>query len=120
MRGLEILKELQNTALVNHPFVRWWRPENDFCDYDLVERFRSTLGSGEEFGGFELLTMQEMWDELKRITGERVSRYRKSQSGDMIEWRHLEVDGMRVDVLPYSAETMIAIFDAETRDNPVC
>lgn len=120
MRGPEMLKELQGKVDTNHPFVRWWRPENDFCDYDLVERFRATLGSGEEFGGFELLTMREMWDEVKRVTGERVSRCRKSRSGEMIEWRHLEVDGMRVDVLPYAAETMIAIYDAETRDNPIC
>lgn len=120
MLGQEILRELEGKADTNHPFVRWWRRENDFCDYDLVERFRTTLDSGEEFGGFELLTMREMWDELKRVAGERVSRASKSRKGDVIEWRHLEVEGMRVDELPFSAAAMIAIYDAETRDNPIC
>lgn len=120
MRGQEIIKQLQGSAVIDHPFVRWWRPENDFFDYDLVERFRSSLGVDEEFGGFELLSMAEMWTELKRVAGERVSHYRKTRSGDLIEWQHLEADGMRVDTLPYSAESMITIFDAETHDNPLC
>lgn len=120
MRGQEILKELQGRASSGHSFVRWWRPENDFCDYDLIERFRDALTSDEEFGGFELLTVKEMWDELQRVSGGRVTRGHKSRGGNIIEWRHLEVDGMRVDVLPYTAESMLAIYDAETRGNPIC
>lgn len=120
MRGRELMNRLHGQAVVDHPFIRWWRIENDFLDYDLVERFRSRLAKDEEFGGFDLLTMDEMWTELKRVTGERVCRCHMSRSGEMIEWQHLEADGMHTDMLPYTAETMLTIYDAETRDNPLC
>lgn len=120
MRGLEIMRQLSEETVADHPFIRWWRPENDFVDYDLVAEFRTDLGKEEDYGGFELLTMQEMWDELKRVAGDRVSHYRKTISGDVIEWQHLEANGMQTDLFPYTAEAMLTIYDAETADNPLC
>jgi len=120
MRGLELMRRLEGEAATDHPFIRWWRPENDFLDYDLLDHFRSSLGKEDEYGGFELLTMNEMWNELRRVAGDRVEHYRTTKRGDVIEWRHLEMNGMMTDIFPYTADAMLTIYDAETRDNPVC
>lgn len=119
MKGIEIEQNLTEQVRPQHCFVRWWRKENDFLDYDLIDHFRSTVGSDEEIGGFELLTMDEMWSEVKRVAGERVIRYRDNGM-DFIEWLPLDGMQMHTEVLPYSAETLQRIFDVETDDNPIC
>lgn len=116
MRRNEIQQMLETQMSPQHRFVRWWRSENDFFDYELIDRFQNSLTGEEEIGGFELLTMDEMWDEVKRVAGERVIHYRDGGS-DFVEWLPLNGTQMHTEIHPYSAETLQMIFDAETDDN---
>lgn len=118
MRGREILKLLDERRTENDRFVRWWRKEEDFLDYDLIDRFVANSSDSEEIGGIDLLTMDEMWDVVKRIGGFRVNLMHEA-TGDRVEWLHKGRKGVKTDVCAYTPETLIAIFDAETRGNPV-
>lgn len=115
MRGREILKTLEQLKSDEHRIVKWWRKENDFADYDLIERFEATAGPSEEIEGFDLLTLEEMWDEVKRVSGNRVKLVHELK-GDRVEWEHLG----KTEVCVYTPETVLHIFDAETRGNPIC
>ncbi len=118
MRGLEIYNSLDKLRTAEHRFVKWWRKENDFLDYDLVDRFRDNAGHSEEIDGFDLLTMDEMWDEVKRVAGMRVKLIH-DQKGDLVEWVHSGKTGKHTEVCVYTAETVMNIFDVETRGNPI-
>jgi hypothetical protein len=118
MRGYDAVRAIHEVRRPEHLFVKWWRRENDFLDYDLVDRFIDNSRYGEELGGVELLTMGQMWDEVRRVGGGRVSM-RHEADGDLIQWTHMVGDTMRTDLCPCTATALMAIFDAETRGNPV-
>lgn len=89
----------------------------DFFDYDLIERFKENAGANKELGGIDLLTMDEMWDELKRIAGARVKLVHTT-SGDSVEWMHKGKIGTKTQTCTYTPETLMTIFDVETKGNP--
>jgi hypothetical protein len=119
MRGLEITKAINGIRTENHKFVKWWRKENDFLDVDLLERFLENRNFGDEIGGVELLTMDDMWNEVKRVGGRRVKLIHEAK-GDSIEWTHKVKGTDRTDHCAYTPPALIAIYDAETRGNPIC
>lgn len=118
MKEYEMLKMIEERRSENHRFVKFWRKENDFVDYDLIESFVENAGSNKELGGIELLTMDDMWNELKRVAGARVKLVRDT-SGDKVEWVHEGKTGTKTQVCTYSPETLMTIFDVETKGNPV-
>lgn len=118
MRGQEIITNLNERRSSEHRFVRWWRKEADFLDYDLVDRFVENTGAGVEIGGVDLLTMDDMWNEVQRVSGTRVTLLH-DVAGDKVKWIHKGKTGVRTNVCPYSPETLMEIFDVETKGNPV-
>jgi hypothetical protein len=114
MRSTEILRAVNEKRTDEHRFVRWWRKEEDFLDYDLVDRFIDNTSASDEIGGIDLLTMDDMWNEVKRIGGTRVTLVHEP-NGDRVEWSHKG----RKDVCMFTPETLMRIFDSETRGNPV-
>ncbi|MBI2355365.1 MAG: hypothetical protein HYV06_10105 [Deltaproteobacteria bacterium] len=118
MTGREILDMLKERKTDEHRFVRWYRKENDFLDYDLLDRFENNLSSSEVIGGVDLLTMDEMWNELKRVGGDRVTLVR-DKAGDTVEWVHEGKQGVHKEVCIFCPETLLTIYDVETRGNPV-
>lgn len=119
MKGREIFKSLEEMRTDKHCFVKWWRKENDFLDYDLIDRFMKNANMSDEIGGFELLTLDEMWNEVKRVGGARVKLLHESK-GDVVEWHHKGKTGEHTEVCVYTPETVMQIFDVETKGNPVC
>jgi hypothetical protein len=118
MRGSEIVKTLEDRMTEKHHFVKWWRNENDFLDYDLVERFVKNTSGNVEIGGIDLLTMDDMWNEVKRVGGARVNLVH-DRSGDRIEWVVKGKKGLRTKVCKYTPQALLTIFDRETGGNPV-
>lgn len=118
MRGREILATLHGRRTEEHRFVKWWRKENDFLDYDLIDRFIENTGSSVEIEGLELLTMDDMWHEVRRVGRTRVTLLHGA-AGDEVTWSHVGKTGLHVNVCPYTAETLLEIFDVETKGNPV-
>lgn len=118
MRGREIIANLGTRRNEEHRFVKWWRKEQDFVDFDLLDHFIENTGGSDEIGGIDLLTMDEMWDEVRRVTGTRVALLHDA-GGDKVTWAHKGKTGLHVNVCPYTAETLLEIFDVETKGNPV-
>ena len=119
MLGHEVRTQLAESLRPEHRFVRWWRRENDFLDYDLVDRFSSRLTGTEEIGGIDLLTRDEMWQELEKVSEGRVRIQHSSTQGKVIEWVHRSKTGAKSELLPYTDESLLEIFDEETGGNPV-
>lgn len=114
MKGSEVVRELAGLP-TDRRFIKWWRKENDFVDYELVDNFLNSIGLEQEFAGFELLDLEQMWETLTRAVPDRVSREKYARR-EVIVWEHIAGDGTaRTDVLPYTAESVMQIFDAETR-----
>jgi len=114
MKGREIISQVMMKLTTDRPFIKFWRKENDFLDYDLVDRFIENVTPDEEIGGIELLTMEEMWNEVKRIAGKRVNL-----TNEMLEWTHPDKNGESRRVCPYTPESLLDIFNSETRGNPI-
>ena len=118
MNGSEIMSGIKAQRKDDHRFVKWWRKEDDFVDFDLIDRYEKNLSSTEEICGFDLLTMDEMWIELQRISGTRVKLMHVA-SGDKVEWVHEGKTGLHKEECTFCPETLLKIYDVETRGNPV-
>jgi hypothetical protein len=119
MNEAEVLEQIKAQRNDKHHFVKWWRIEDDFLDYDLIERFIANA-SDTVMAGFELLTMDEMWSEIKRIAGERVNFKHDPASGNSrVEWVYEGKNGVKKQICLYTPETLMTIFDVETKGNPV-
>jgi len=118
MRVHDIIKTLDEKRDVNYRFVKCWRKEEDFLDYDLIDRFLENTKGSEEFGGIDLLTMDDMWNEVRRVGGTRVTLLHDN-NGDKVEWVHKGKTGLNTNVCAFTPETLMEIFDVETKGNPV-
>ncbi len=115
MTGLEVVKKLKAEQKPFHRFIKWWRIENDFVDYQLIEDFLDSVEDGGEFGGFELLDIEQMWADLQRLVPERVTREMQNDM-ELVKW---ERPGKENQVCPFIAKSLMTIFDCETRGNVV-
>ncbi len=118
MRGREIVATLNGRRTEEHRFVKWWRKEEDFLDYDLIDRFVENIKGTDEIGGVDLLTMDDMWDEVRRVSGTRVTLLHDN-NGDKVQWVHKGKAGQRTNVCAFTPETLMEIYDVETKGNPV-
>lgn len=120
MQGYELVKKIQ-TEKSEHPdqiFIKWWRNEEDFVDFDLVSRFLETYDYGSELGGFQLIGMDEMWQIVESRSKGRASKI-KSDDHLVVRWTPPAgaEDVERRDEYPYTPETLLTVLDAETGDN---
>jgi len=118
MKKGEILKKINEQRNESHFFVKWWRKENDFVDYELIDRFIEDGDETKEMEGFNLLTLDDMWNVLQKIPGINVKLLHNT-SGDKVEWVHKGKSGTKTQVCTYTAETLMTIFDIETKGNPI-
>lgn len=118
MRSQDIRKMVSESVTQEHRIVKWWRKENDFVDYDLIDRFLENLSPGDEIGGVELLTMGDMLNEVQRVSGNRVSIVH-DETGDSIRWVHEGKSGKHTNKCTLTPESLLRIFDVETRGNAV-
>jgi len=120
MQGYELVKEIQKekNAHADRIFIKWWRKEEDFIDFDLVVRFLETLNYASEIEGFELIDQEEMWKTVESRAMGRVSKVERD-GRMMLSWRPKE--GMEIEdkctECPYTPDILLKILDAETDDN---
>ncbi|PLX79033.1 MAG: hypothetical protein C0616_12615 [Desulfuromonas sp.] len=113
MNGHQIKQEIAEQRNPDTMFIRWWRKENDFVDYEKLDTFLSTIDEDLEFAGYELLDMNKMWDALKQYAGGRVKRENRTH-GEVIVWTSAR-EPKQTATLSMNAESLMEIFDMETR-----
>ena len=120
MTGHEIIREMRQTGTGERCVIKWWRKENDFADYELVDTFLANLDPDHEFAGFELLTKEEMWQEVQKRDPQHVL-LGKHRGETVIRWQHIAGDGtIREEILPYDAASLLTVFEEETRGDTIC
>ncbi len=119
MTGREIVKEIGTNQNSDQPFIKWCRKENDFVDYELVDKFMANAGTSDEYASYELLTMEQMWEIVKKIDPKGVSRGEK-EGAEVIFWDQKRSDGTTTSrICPFTPDSLISIVDVTTRGNPV-
>lgn len=116
MNGYELTKAIRAQRDRSHSFIRFWRKEEDFLDYDLLDRFLGNLRDDQVVDGFELLNTDAMWNEVRHVAGSVVTRTVRDGQ-DVLLWT--DTEGRVTKELPFNEESLITIFDAETDDNYV-
>ena len=120
MQGYELVKEIEKERNAHREriFIKWWRKEEDFIDFDLVGRFLENLNYASDITGFELIDQEEMWNTVERLAQGRVSKVQKD-GRLMLLWTPPE--GAEIDEkcteCPYTPDMLLKILDAETNDN---
>jgi hypothetical protein len=115
MKTSQVLRDLEQGKEQGKEFIKWWRKENDFADFELIDHYLETLSTRRDVENFELLDKEEMWKILKRWIPNGLRRSKSTQA-DRIEWQHLSKDGqIHTYTCPYNAHSIMSIFDAETK-----
>jgi protease II len=114
----QLLRAIERGKQEGKEFIKWWRKENDFADFELIDHYLEATGARHNVENYQLLDKDEMWEVLKRWNPN--VRHSVSTKSDTIEWQHRGNDGkMHTYTCPYNAHSMMSIFDAETRGNPL-
>jgi hypothetical protein len=123
MEGYELTKKIDQEK-AKHPdriFIKWWRREEDFVDFDLLSRFLANLEYGADIGGFELIDQEEMWRTIESRCDGRASRIQRDDGSYVLVWtppKGAEVEE-NLPEYPYTPETLVKILDVETDYNYV-
>ena len=120
MQGYELVKavEKERNAHRERIFIKWWRKEEDFIDFDLVGRFLETLNYASDIAGFELIDQDEMWKTVESHAQGRVSKVDRD-GRMMLLWtppKGAEIEEKCTEC-PYTPDMLLKILDAETNDN---
>ena len=124
MQGYELVKKIEKEQMrrPNNIFIKWWRREEDFIDFDLVADFLKKIDySGTEIGGFELIDQEEMWRTIESRCKGRASKVQRNGSW-VVLWtppKKAELEEERLPEYPYTPETLLKILDIETNYNYV-
>jgi len=111
----QLLRAIEKGKQEGKEFIKWCRKENDFADFELIEHYLDATDARHNIESFELLDKEEMWEILKRWKPKGL-RHSVSSKSDMIEWQHRGKDGqVHTYTCPYNAQSIMSIFDAETR-----
>ncbi len=114
MESRDIRHELDNRRGADHTFIKWWRREHDFVDFELLDRFEERLAKEEGIKwleGFQLLDTEQMWQELHNHFPDRVRRENRRE-GEVLVWNR---PGKDEKVCRFTPENLMTIFDVETR-----
>ena len=115
MTGREVLEQIKTTRTSDQQFIKWWRKEEDWLDFDVIDTFVANTSDSEEIGGFELVGYDEMWAFLEKVAPGRVA---KTQRGGeyLVSWK--KKSGEERECL-YTPQALVDIFDTETGGNYV-
>jgi len=84
-------------------------------DIELIDAFYDTVKAGDQFDGFELLDMEQLWEIVKRLCADRVTRS-VQEGNEVITWQRLDTTGAKRSIrCSFAPEFLIQIFDVETR-----
>jgi hypothetical protein len=122
VKGYELVRKIEEekSAFPDHIFIKWWRKEEDFIDFDLVARFLENLDYACDISGFDLIDKDEMWKTVASRTKGLEVKVQPNGS-----WILLWTDqaGTETEITcaecPYTPDTLLKILDAETKDNYV-
>jgi hypothetical protein len=123
MQGYELEKEIQKERNA-HPdriFIKWWRKEEDYIDFDLVARFMETHDYSSEINGFDLIDQEEMWKTVESRAQGRLTKVQR-EGRWMLMWsppKGAELDEVNCTECPYTPDMLLKILDAETNGNYV-
>ena len=119
MNGKEIRSQVNQQRKAEHCVIKWWRKENDFVDYELVDRFLETCKPDEEFAGFELLNLEQMWEVLAATTVDRMEREPR-RGKEVVVWRRQVGQGYRdFREFPFAPGPLMQVFDEITKGNVI-
>ena len=119
MTGGEILGRLETERQNQHKFIKWWRIENDFADFELIDTFVGGVDKNQVFAGYELLDMEQMWNLLKTRAPARVNREERNHA-DVIVWEHHTKKGeVKEEICPFIPKSLMTIMEVETRGNVI-
>ena len=114
MTSYEVQKAIREQRRPDQQFIKWWRKEEDFLDFDLLDRFMANLDDAQVIDGFDLVGIDDMWGYVQRVAGDKVERVVKN-GVETILWA--DKDRLVTKEVPFTPESLIDIFDAETDDN---
>ena len=120
MQGYELVKKVKTESSA-HPervFIKWWRNEEDFIDFDLVTRFLERLDYGAELAGFELIDQDKMWRTIESRCNGRASKVERDGTVVLL-WtppRGAEL-AEKLTEYPFTPESLLKILDVETDYN---
>jgi hypothetical protein len=114
MKGDELRDRIRRERRETDFFIKWWRREHDFMYFELIDDLLTQVTDDQEFEGYVLMTMEEMWEHLRKVEPAHLSREQRTH-GEVVVWKRQREGEERVEVCPFTPKNLMTIFDVETR-----
>lgn len=113
MKGEEIARKIAEGKKNGAQFISWWRREQDWLEFELIDNFLRDVKPDEEIEGYSLVGMDGALEHVRNLAGDRV-KIREGDTGTYIFWRR--PNGREL-TCPLTADSVIRIIDVESRGN---
>jgi hypothetical protein len=114
MNGSELLHSLEKQRGAQHHFMKWWREDKDVPTIELLDTFLDRAKVGDQFSGFKLLDMEEMWEIVRQRCAGRAERAVCNNKEVLVWERAAQTGGPQRVTSLFSPESLIKVFDLET------
>jgi hypothetical protein len=114
MKGNELRDRIRQERRETQFFIKWWRREHDFMYFELIDDLLAQVTDDQEFEGYVLMSMEEMWEHLQKIEPEHLSREQRTH-GEVVVWKREQEGEEKTEICPFTPKNLMTIFDVETK-----
>jgi len=101
-------------------FIKWSSKNDGECHIELVDYFLSSVLDKASIEEFELLDLEQMWQELQKATDDRIERVWRNKV-EIIDWYVAGADGKeKVRSCSFRAPGLLATYEAVVAAKDIC
>lgn len=112
MTGKDLLEVMKKTRTNEHRFIKWWRCSEHISAIELLDAFLDRAKAGDNFDGFTLLDMEEMWLLLSRKLPGQLTRVIKG-GYEVIVWERIDAGRIIAVSAPFEPGSLISLFETD-------
>ncbi|HEX9874134.1 MAG TPA: hypothetical protein VGA43_07210 [Deferrimonas sp.] len=111
MTGSDILRQVKENRNPRLCFIKWWRKEQDFLNFEEIDEFIQKARPDEEFEGYELLDMEQVWAFLRERELGNIHRETRTSGREVIVWNRPG----KSQECPFNPASLMTILNVESR-----
>ena len=116
MSYADVRRMIERERQPSHCFIKWWGDDEALVDYELLDRFLAKERGADDVVGFELLSLDEMWQVFIDLNPDQLSRERTG-GREEIRWVWKDRQGReQVSTFPFTPNGLMELMESEFFD----
>jgi hypothetical protein len=113
MKVSDVAEQIRVQRSGEHCCIKSWVDDHRIVDFNSIEQFLEQAKADDMVEGFELLTLEQMWEALIALDPDNLVRV-ATPAGETIRWLWTDKNGKEIEqTFPFSPEGIMTIMNDE-------